>query len=1015
MPDFGEFDAREALKDIYGVDGRPTPLPSEYDRNFRVETNDGRNFVLKVMRPGYDPALLDFQCQALARLASRVPSASFQRVHPTLKGTHAHTIQDAEGTEHLVWMLDYLPGCVLAEARPHTPELLFALGGTLGRFDAALDDFSHPAARRDLKWDLANAGWIREYLDHVERPERRALVERVLSMYDDDVVPILPGLRRGVVHNDANDYNVLVDSPGRGKPLDVVGVIDFGDMLETVTVSEIAITAAYALLGERDPLAAARHVVAGYHRAHPLDPEEVAVLFPLICTRLAVSVVNSAWRKSEIPDDPYVTVTEEPAWTALEVLADVHPRFAHYAFRAACGWSPVPRSDLVVTWLRSGEADIAPLLGTDLGSVRSVVVDLSVGSALLGADPAAANTEPLTEKIFRAMDTAGAEVGVGRYDEARLLYTSPIFAEEGAVVDERRTIHLGVDLFVESGSPVHAPLDGTVHLVANNDQPQDYGPMVILQHKTRDGVEFYTLFGHMSEDTLDTVTPGDRVDKGAQIGRVGAPPTNGDWPPHLHFQLVVDPLDMGADFPGVGSASQRDVWRSLSPDPYHVAGVPADRIPATDPTCNEVLERRRAVVGPNLSVSYRRPLEVTRGWMQYLYDETGRAYADFYNNVPHVGHCHPRVVEAVQRQVALLNTNTRYLHEHIVRYAERLGETMPDPLRICYFLNSASEANELALRLARAHTGRRDVVVLEAAYHGHTTTLIDISPYKFDGPGGKGAPPWVHVAPIADDYRGPYKRNDAERGRKYAQHVKEIADRACATSGGPAAFIAESCPSVGGQIVFPPDYLREAYRHIRNARGVCIADEVQTGFGRLGTHFWGFETQDVVPDVVVLGKPIGNGFPLSAVITTRKIAATFDTGMEFFSTFGGNPVSCAAGLATLDVVQKANLQRHALGLGDRLLAGLEELKSAHAIVGDVRGSGLFVGVELVRDRDTLEPASEEAAYVVNRLRECGVLMGTDGPHENVIKIRGPLALTESDVDLALETLDRVLEEDPVRV
>jgi 4-aminobutyrate aminotransferase-like enzyme len=348
----------------------------------------------------------------------------------------------------------------------------------------------------------------------------------------------------------------------------------------------------------------------------------------------------------------------------------------------------------------------------------------------------------------------------------------------------------------------------------------------------------------------------------------------------------------------------------------------------------------------------------------------------------------------------------------MVTYAERLSATMPDPLGVCYFLNSASEANELALRLAHAHTGRYDIIVHEAAYHGHTTTLIDISPYKFDGPGGRGARPWVHVVPIADDYRGPYKRNDPDAGRKYADPIAEIAGRL--PGGGPAAMIAESCPSVGGQIMFPAGYLSHAYHHVRKAGGLCIADEVQVGFGRLGTHFWGFETQDVVPDIVVLGKPIGNGFPLAAVVTTREIAESFDNGMEFFSTFGGNPVSCAAGLAVLDVVQKDNLQQHALDVGKRLLAGLEQLKEKHEIIGDVRGSGLFVGVELVRDRDTLEPATEEASYVVNRLREQGVLAGTDGPYDNVIKIRGPLALTAEDVDVALDLITRVLAEDPAQ-
>jgi 4-aminobutyrate aminotransferase-like enzyme/Ser/Thr protein kinase RdoA (MazF antagonist) len=1015
MNEFGTIDAPEILRGVYGLDGRLTPLPSEYDRNFLVEADGVGRFVLKVMRRDMEPGLVDLQCAALAHLAARDPSLVVPRVHPTAAGKPTDTVLDAEGAGHTVWMLYYIDGRVMASASPHDADLMRGLGGLLGRLDDALEDFSHPGAIRDMKWDLARAAWIGEYVQYVTDPSRRSLAERIIAMYEAEVSPVLPDLRTGVIHNDANDYNVIVDNAGAGAPLHVVGIVDYGDMVLTATVCEPAIGAAYALLGKRDPLAAAGQVVAGYHRVYPLRPAEVSVLFPLICMRLAVSAVNSAHRKTIEPDDPYVTVTEEAAWEALERLAGIHPRFAHYAMRAACGWAPVPGSEPVVSWLRSARDKISPVLGRDLGGDRCLVADLGVGSLLLGANPAASETPALTETVFNAMKSAGAEVLVGRYGEARPLYSSPIFGGERSPIDERRTIHLGMDLFVEPRSPVHAPLAGTVHVVANNARQQDYGPLVILRHATEGGDEFFTLYGHLGEDTFELVSPGDPVSGGQRIGSVGAPPSNGDWPPHLHFQLIVDLLDMNADFPGVGYASQCGVWRALSPDPNVVLGVPAARFPGAETGSSELMARRQDAVGPNLSVSYRKPLQIVRGWMQYLYDETGRAYIDLYNNVPHVGHCHPRVVEAVQRQVALLNTNTRYLHRNMVTYAERLAATMPASLAVCYFLNSASEANELALRLARAHTGRRDVIVHQGAYHGHTTTLIDISPYKFDGPGGKGAPPWVHVAPIADDYRGPYKRDDPEAGRKYAEKVAVLVERLRGEGAGPAAFIAESCPSVGGQIVFPNAYLKCSYQHVRNAGGLCIADEVQVGFGRLGTHFWGFEAQGVVPDIVVLGKPIGNGFPLAAVVTTREVAASFDNGMEFFSTFGGNPVACAAGLAVLDVVQEGNLQRHALQVGKRLLSGLEGLKGRHAIVGDVRGSGLFAGVELVRDRETLEPATEEARYVVDRLCESGVLAGTDGLYDNVIKLRGPLALVNEDIDVALEVLDEVLGEDPVRI
>jgi 4-aminobutyrate aminotransferase-like enzyme len=367
-------------------------------------------------------------------------------------------------------------------------------------------------------------------------------------------------------------------------------------------------------------------------------------------------------------------------------------------------------------------------------------------------------------------------------------------------------------------------------------------------------------------------------------------------------------------------------------------------------------------------------------------------------------------VEAGAAQMRVLSTNTRYLNDRLAEYADRLLATLPPSLDVCYFVNSASEANELALRLARAYTGRRDMIVLEAAYHGNTTSLIDISPYKHAGPGGRGAPGWVHVAPLPDDYRGAFRRDDATAGEKYAAQVGEIVDAIHAGPRHLAGFIAETCPSVGGQLILPPGYLASVYSHVRRAGGLCIADEVQTGLGRMGTTFWAFEDHGVVPDIVVMGKPLGNGHPIGAVATTRAIADAFDNGMEFFSTFGGNTVSCAIGIAVLDVLRDEALQAHALTVGDRMLATLRPLIDRYPIVGDVRGSGLFLGVELVRDRDTLEPAGAEASFVANRMRERGVLLGTDGPHHNVVKIRPPMPFSEGDADLLVDALERSIAE-----
>ena len=423
---------------------------------------------------------------------------------------------------------------------------------------------------------------------------------------------------------------------------------------------------------------------------------------------------------------------------------------------------------------------------------------------------------------------------------------------------------------------------------------------------------------------------------------------------------------------------------------------------------DEILELRKRHLGGSLSISYRSPLKIVHGEGQFLYSEDGTEYLDCVNNVCHVGHCHPRVVKAAREQIGLLNTNTRYLHDHIVEYARRLAATMPEPLEVCFFVCSGTEANELALRMARTATGRRDVVVLEGAYHGNSSAMVDLSPYKFDGDGGGGRPDYVHVAPVADGYRGEHRYGDPAIATKYAAGVAGALQRA-ELSGHPAGlFLAESIPGCAGQIVLPEGYLSRAYSHARRAGALCAADEVQVGFGRVGTHWWAFEAQDAVPDVVTLGKPIGNGHPMGAVVTTRAIADAFDNGMEYFNTFGGNPVSCAVGLAVMDVIEDEGLRENALEVGEDFRKGLAELAATHAAVGDVRGLGLFIGVELVRDPDTLEPATEEATWVINEMKERGILLSTDGPYENVLKIKPPLVFTRDDAARVVTELDAVL-------
>jgi 4-aminobutyrate aminotransferase-like enzyme len=433
----------------------------------------------------------------------------------------------------------------------------------------------------------------------------------------------------------------------------------------------------------------------------------------------------------------------------------------------------------------------------------------------------------------------------------------------------------------------------------------------------------------------------------------------------------------------------------------YACGLPGLKETSANRAVSELMSARRQRLGPSLSVSYQTPLYIVAGSRQYLYAADGRRYLDCVNNVAHVGHSHPAVVRAASAQMAVLNTNTRYLHEKLIEYGDRLAALLPDPLSVVFLVNSGSEANELALRLARAHTRRTDVIVVDAAYHGNTSAMIDLSPYKFDGPGGRGCPSWVHKVAMPDVFRGTHRGADA--GKQYAQLIAGAAQK-----NDPAAFFCESALSCGGQIILPSGYLREAFAAVRAAGGVCVADEVQTGFGRAGTHFWMFESQGVVPDIVTLGKPIGNGHPLGAVVTTRAIADSFADGMEYFNTFGGNPVSCAIGLAVLDIIRDEELQQNAAEVGEYLKNELSQLQVDQPLIGDVRGLGLFLGIEFVRDRDSLEPADTEAAQIVELMKERGILLSTDGPFHNVIKIKPPIVFSKRDADAVVAGLDSVL-------
>ncbi len=1028
--------AAAVARNLFGFDGRATSLPGEHDLNFRVSGPDG-TIVLKLSPESRRPVLELVAASlrhlegvrlsaAIPRLAAPVRMGADGDGHGTLDGAVVRT--RFEDKPYAAMALTFVEGKPLAALRPRSMSVLVALGKLLAELDRSLADFDHPHLDRDFPWRMDSAAEIvRERFGDLS--QGHDLVAATLQRAERRLEAVRGALPECVIHNDANDYNVMAVASLRGARL--AGLIDFGDVVRGWRVAEVAVAATYAMMGLRDPLEAACAIAGGYSSIARLTEAEFRALTPLVALRLCLSVSVQAREMARQPDNAYLAVSQEGAWQLLETLAATDWRLAELRIREACGLTPNSAARAVEAFLRTASPR-APVMPAAL-LARPCTVDLSVESpGLPHADAAAPldGDDPLGRWIARQIAAAGATVGVGRYGEARLVYDHPAFRSSGNDGPEARTIHLGLDLFAPAGTPVCAPLPGTVTWVRDNNAAGDYGPTVILRHEMPDGAGFHTLYGHLDLAALDHVAPGQRLDAGDVIGWLGDADVNGGWPPHLHLQVVaLDPLydegDRSAEpgnFAGVALERLRTVWESVLPDPSALAGLPVSAstaVAARDAPVarhRRLMAKRRTMFGSSLSLSYEEPVHVVRGMGAYLYDDAGRAYLDTVNNVPHVGHSNVRVAEAIARQSRILNTNTRYLHTEIVSLAEELLAHFPAPLEVVFLVCSGSEANELALRMARRHTGRDGVVCLEGGYHGNTGGLIEVSQYKFDGPGGTGVGPRVAVAPMPDGYRGRFRRgqgrSEAELGALYADEVGQAVSRLMRGPGGSgvAAFIVEPILSCGGQIEPPDGYLRAAFAKVREVGGVCIADEVQVGFGRVGNAYWGFELQGVVPDIVTLGKPMGNGHPIAAVVTTRDIADSFANGMEYFSTFGGNPVSCAAARAVLAEIRERRLQEHARRVGGNLLDGLRDLANRYPIVGDVRGRGLFLGIELVRDRVSREPFAEACRHLVNRARARGVLLSVDGPDHNVIKVKPPLVFAEREAALLVETLDVVLGE-----
>lgn len=999
-PQFSSSAVEKLAEQLFNVTGTATPLASERDCNFRLQTGTDAGWILKVVNSSEPRTESELQTAILDHLADSDPELAVPQLKTSLAGDFLASALAPSGETHAVRLVSWLHGTPLAEVK-RTPGLMRSLGQAFGNLDRALQGFMHPGAVRDLDWDLRHAARSRSRLHFVKDPGKRAILERFIDAFQSTVQPKLARLRTQVIHNDGNDWNILVDPQNHQQ---VAGIIDFGDALHTVLIAEVAIACAYAILDMEDPIGAAAALTAGFHERFPLQPQELDVLFNLIAMRLVISVTLSASRQEQAQDNPYLAISEAPAWRLLERLDRMHPRLATAILRKACGHDAMEGAGEVRRWVMDNRKSFADIVRPAAATLNKVIVPFADASHAMTIASAAQRPAEATQWWNDFSARHKVPLGIGPWGEERTIYTDVAFVSR-FIEGQRRIIHLGVDLIMPAGTPLYTPVAGVVRSVEVESEPLGYGGLIMLEHTPQGCPPFLTLWGHLAHEALERLKPGDHLDAGALLGYMGADTENGGWLPHLHLQMSTDTQLQASEFIGVGERAYLDVWADLFPDASELAGIPAETYSQEGRSKAQIVARRKELLLPNLSISYSDPIKFVRGDGVWLIDNFGRAYLDCFNNVCHLGHSHPDVVQALARQAARLNTNTRYLHDTIVEYAERLTATLPEGLTVASFGCSGSEANSLMLRMARNHTGRDEAIVLDWAYHGTTQELIDLSPYKYKRKAGKGRAAHVFEASVPDAYRAADDWPFEELGQRFAQSVADQIQSMRKQGRAPAFFLAESIPSVAGQLFFPENYLREVYAMVRAAGGLCLADEVQVGFGRVGSHWWAFETQGVVPDAVSMGKPIGNGHPLSAVVTTRELADSFDNGMEYFNTFAGSPVSCAVGLSVLEVIERDNLKLNALTIGNYLLAGFGQLQQRYEAIGDVRGLGLFLGIELVTDRKSKCPATELARKVADGARERGILIGTEGPYDNVLKMRPSMIFSQKNADFLLEVLD----------
>ncbi|MFJ4163942.1 aminotransferase [Microbacterium sp. NPDC089698] len=932
----------------FGVNGRVTELGSQQDRNFRVDPETGDGLLLKVNHPSVPADVLDLQVRISDRL--REAGVATPAVLRTVAGARSFPVTIGQGVTARVCAFELLSGASLAELSALSGTQAEELGLLAGRAVAALRDLQHPAQRRDIQWELGRGLEVVEELQGDLPAERREACLSGARQAAAALSALAPELPRQIIHGDLTSDNILRDDRG------AMWIVDLGDAGESWRIAELAILAA-DVLARTGSVAMVGRVVRGFASEVDVSDEELAALWPMMILRGAV-LAASGWSQLRIdPGNEYARERVEHEWAVFEAALGHGVAQATANLRLAAGRAHAPGLEYAAVLSGVGSAEIV-----DLG-IRSEALD---GGRWLA---------PSAERDLVREALGRGSVAVMRFGEARLTRVAP---EVGRAAPTRARC---VELWARPGTEVRAPFAG--ELVERRGGLELTADGIALRWE---GIVLPVLGG---------------VAAGERIGQISA---DAEGLGHLVVTRYLpgaapEPLFVDADgeYESDGAA-----------DPSRILGLTV--LPDPELRVHRERARRDKAMGSASERYYERPPQIERGWGTRLIDTQGRAYLDMVNNVTAIGHSHPRLAARVGRQLNLLNTNSRFLYEAYADFCEKLLAYSPDPsLDAVIPVNSGSEAIDLALRLARAATGKQDVIAVREGYHGWTLGADSVSTSAYDNPSALASrPEWVHLVDAPNAYRGPFRGADA--GARYAGQVRDLAARLASEGSGPAAFLCEPVLGNAGGVIPAPGYLAEAYEAVRSQGGLAIADEVQVGYGRLGAAFWGSQMLGVVPDIIAVAKAAGNAYPVGAVLTRREIVDALREEGMFFSSAGGAPASAVAGSAVLDVIRDEGLIANAAYVGEHLQRRLEELGERHALIGAVHGAGLYLGVELVRDRMTQEPAAAETAWLCERLLALGVVMQATSERQNVLKVKPPLVLTIEEAEGFVQALDQALRE-----